>query len=246
MTRPAGVRALHVAFAAAGALVFLVALGAGVWLFVVRLAVIPREAAVLPAAAINVALFTAFALHHSVMARTGAKAWLSRHWPAHLERATFVWIASLLFLAVCGFWQPVPGLAWNLEGPWRWPGLFLQGAGVGLTYAGARLLDVFDLSGIRQVTSAGRGAPVQPHAGGEPLTRRGPYGFVRHPIYTGWLLMTFAAPTMTGGRLLFAVVSAAYLVAAIPFEERSLVEEHGQAYREYQRAVRWRMVPGIY
>jgi protein-S-isoprenylcysteine O-methyltransferase Ste14 len=41
-------------------------------------------------------------------------------------------------------------------------------------------------------------------------------------------------------------VSSAYLAAAIPFEERSLVEAFGREYVEYQRTVRWRVVPGLW
>ena len=51
---------------------------------------------------------------------------------------------------------------------------------------------------------------------------------------------------MTGTRLSFAVISTAYLMLAIPFEERSLVEAFGEEYVQYQRTVRWRMIPGIY
>jgi protein-S-isoprenylcysteine O-methyltransferase Ste14 len=47
-------------------------------------------------------------------------------------------------------------------------------------------------------------------------------------------------------RLSFAVISTAYLVVAIPFEERSLVETFGPAYASYRKKVRWRMMPGIY
>jgi len=74
----------------------------------------------------------------------------------------------------------------------------------------------------------------------------GPYRYVRHPIYLGWVLLVFAAPTMPMGRLLFAAVSTLYLVVAVPFEERSLVAEFGPAYRDYQRQVRWRLVPGLW
>ena len=51
---------------------------------------------------------------------------------------------------------------------------------------------------------------------------------------------------MTSTRLLFAVISVAYLVVAIPFEERSLVAHFGSPYEAYRRQVRWRMLPGIY
>ena len=60
----------------------------------------------------------------------------------------------------------------------------------------------------------------------------GPFAIVRHPIYLGWVLMVFATPVMTTSRLLFAVVSTLYLIAAIPFEERSLLENFP---REIQR-----------
>ena len=58
--------------------------------------------------------------------------------------------------------------------------------------------------------------------------------------------MTFATPAMTGTRLSFAAISTAYLVAAVPFEERSLAETFGAEYRAYQARVRWRMIPGVY
>jgi protein-S-isoprenylcysteine O-methyltransferase Ste14 len=56
----------------------------------------------------------------------------------------------------------------------------------------------------------------------------------------------FGAPHMTGNRLAFAVISAAYLVAAVPWEERSLRRTFGRAYADYQRQVPWRMVPYVY
>ena len=51
---------------------------------------------------------------------------------------------------------------------------------------------------------------------------------------------------MTAGRALFAVVSSLYLILAIPLEERSLVQEHGNEYRQYQRLVRWKLIPGVW
>jgi len=98
----------------------------------------------------NIALFTGFALHHSVMARSGAKAWINRIVPPELERSVYVWIASLLFLAVCWLWQPLPGMVWNADGPLRWGLRAIQLAGVWLTIRAAGMIDVFDLAGVRQ------------------------------------------------------------------------------------------------
>ena len=100
-----------------------------------------------------------------------------------------------------------------------------------------RVLDPLVLAGIRQAT-------------GQEFTSEfklvGPYFLVRHPIYLGWLLIVFGAPVMTWTRLEFAVVSSAYLVFAIPFEERTLVDAFGDTYRDYQRQVRWRLVPWVW
>jgi protein-S-isoprenylcysteine O-methyltransferase Ste14 len=51
---------------------------------------------------------------------------------------------------------------------------------------------------------------------------------------------------MTGTRLVFAAVSTLYLVVAIPFEERQMRRTMGRPYDDYARAVRWRMLPGVY
>jgi protein-S-isoprenylcysteine O-methyltransferase Ste14 len=74
----------------------------------------------------------------------------------------------------------------------------------------------------------------------------GPYRFVRHPLYSGWLLMTFGAAHMTGDRLIFAGISALYLLIAMPLEERSLRRSFVEAYADYARMVRYRIVPYVY
>ena len=183
----------------------------------------------------NIILFTVFALHHSIMARTGAKAWITRRLPPDLERSVYVWIASLLFLAVCWMWQPLPGVIWEVRGP----GLALyvgQAFGVALTLAAARIVGVWELAGVKQPDLT---QPIE-------FKADGPFAIVRHPIYLGWVLMVFATPVMTTSRLLFAVVSTLYLIAAIPFEERSLLEAFPEEYGAYQKQMRWRLIPLIW
>jgi hypothetical protein len=191
----------------------------------------------LPNAAIDIVLFSVFALHHSALARSGVKQALARVLPAGAERTVYVWIASLLWLAVCGFWRPLPGVMYDITGPLQW---FLHGVqivGLALTWRGAAVIDPLELAGIRQASG-------QP--GSDDFRVVGPFRFVRHPIYLGWLLMVFGTPLMTMSRLLFAVVSSLYLFIAIPWEERSLVETFGDRYHAYQRQVPWRILPGIW
>ena len=199
------------------------------------------------AVAADVLLFTLFALHHSVFARTGIKALITARISEALERTTYVWLSSLLFVLTLWAWVPVPGTLWHVEGLGAW--LLHAGfaGGLVLTAIAASALDPLELSGIRQAWNVGhpsRGAADRGHD--RALSTTGAYGLVRHPIYLGWALIVWSVPVMTGTRLVFAAVSTLYLVVAIPLEERQMRRTMGQPYADYARTVRWRMMPGIY
>ena len=110
----------------------------------------------------------------------------------------------------------------------------VQIAGILIIAGAVRAIDALELAGIR------------PHSEADSLQITGPYRLVRHPLYLGWVLATFGPAHMTGDRLVFAAVSAFYLVIAVPFEERSLIVSFGEQYRRYQELVRWRIVPYVY
>ena len=208
---------------------------------------------VLAPVVVNLLLFSAFALHHSALARSGAKETIRRIVPAELERSLYTWVASLLFLAVCIWWRPVPGVLYELHGLWRVGAWATQLLAVMLTLRASRALDVLDLAGVRAIQRSLAGVRAVQRADATaapaehpPLTTRGLYGFVRHPLYFAWALFVFATPTMTGTRAAFAVISTAYLMVAIPWEERDLIATFGQQYEAYRRRVRTRMIPGVY
>jgi len=228
------------AFSWLGAGLFGASLGWFVFSYFVRFPALATTDRAGAAIAWDVALFTLFAAHHSVFARDGVRVWVERHFPGR-ERSVFVWAASLVFAAVCAAWRGVPGLAWDAGGAVAWLLYLTRVAGIVLTLRAAAILDVWELAGTRPP----RHAPGE-HGGTATFTRRGPYGWVRHPIYSGWFLVVFSVPAMTATQLVFAVVSSAYLVVGMVFEERSLVSAAPDAYREYQRAVRWKVIPGIY
>ena len=192
-------------------------------------------------ALVNTILFSAFALHHSALARSGMRELVRRALPLYLERAAYIWVSSLLFAAVCWWWLPVPGRVYRLAGFWWWGGMAVQAAGVVLTYLGSSAIDPLDLAGIRQVLRSPHGSPAH-----MPLRTTGVYALVRHPIYLGWILLVFGTPSLNGTRLVFAAVSTLYLAIAVPWEERALLATFGAEYRTYQNRVRWRVIPGIY
>ena len=63
------------------------------------------------------------------------------------------------------------------------------------------------------------------------------YRWMRHPLYFGFFLAFWATPVMTFSHLLFAGVVTTWVLLTVRLEERDLVAEHGDAYREYQRRV---------
>ena len=190
----------------------------------------------------NVVLFSVFALHHTVFARERIRRALAQAL-GPLERSFYVWVASLLFIAVCKLWLPLPGIVWDVDGAARFILIFLQIGGITFSVYSAAAIDIWELAGIRQLNSQ---LPT-PHSQKEfELKTTGPYGLVRHPIYLGWFLIVFAVGTMTMTRFVFAIVSCAYILLAIPFEERSLRRSSNGAYDRYMQKVPRKLVPGLY
>jgi len=83
---------------------------------------------------------------------------------------------------------------------------------------------------------------------GHHLVERGPYRFVRHPMYTGlilvyvgigWAAQSWAAVVLTS---LATTIFGAY---RIPVEEKALTSEFGEQYASYSRRVK-RLIPFIF
>lgn len=186
------------------------------------------------ALAIDVGLLALFAVQHSVMARPAFKRAWTRVVAPPLERPIYVLASSLCLVAMFALWQPLGGVVWDLESPLaRVAARAVFGFGWGLVLLTTFLINHFDLFGLRQVWFALRGEPYRPLKFVQP----GPYRLVRHPLYFGWFCAFWGTPTMTGAHLVFALLTTAYILVAIRFEERDLLVEHGASYAEYRRRV---------
>jgi protein-S-isoprenylcysteine O-methyltransferase Ste14 len=190
---------------------------------------------------VNAALLGLFAVQHSVMARPWFKRWWTRIVPASAERSTFVLAASLVLALVLWQWRPLPDTVWSVQADWAAVLLWtLYGIGwvvvVGSTFA----IDHFDLFGLRQVVTRARGGQY----GGPGLRQPLLYRLVRHPIMVGFLIVFWATPEMSVGRLLFAALGTGYILVAVRFEEHDMRAHFGEPYEEYTRDVP-RFVPRL-
>lgn len=188
------------------------------------------------ALAIDCALLALFSVQHSVMARSAFKRWWTRLVPQAMERSTYVLASSLALALLFWQWRPLPAVVWQIDAPLpRGALLALSAAGWLLVLSSTFLINHFDLFGLRQTWRHARGRGPSPDA---PFVTRAFYRIVRHPIMLGFLIAFWAAPTMSVGRLLFALMTTGYILVAVKYlEERDLVAHFGDTYRDYQRRV---------
>jgi len=189
-----------------------------------------------PAVAVDALLVTGFAFHHSLFARDSVKGRLTGIRPT-LLRSSYVWVASVLLIAVLLFWRPIGATIYAVDGFRAGLHAAVQAVGIALIARAVSGLDPLELAGIRHVDANSRP---------EPLQIAGPYRFVRHPLYTGWMIALFGTAHMTGDRLAFATLTSLYLVIAMPWEERALRKSFGAEYDRYAERVRWRVLPFVY
>lgn len=183
---------------------------------------------------IDAILLGLFAIPHSVMARPSFKNWWTKIVPQVIERSTYVLISSLLLALLFWQWQPILSVIWDVRNPIGT--LVLQvlfWAGWTLVLVSTFLINHFDLFGLRQVYVY----QVDKPTGESKFMTPGLYKIVRHPLMLGFIIAFWATPSMTLGHLVFALSTTAYILIAIQFEERDLVNIHGEAYKDYRRRV---------
>jgi len=183
---------------------------------------------------VNLVLMSIFAIQHSVMARRQFKQWWLQYVPASVERSTYVLAASLALILLFWQWRPMPAVVWQVgNSQIAMAIVVLSFVGWLLVLASTFMINHFELFGLHQVINNLSGHDMPAVRFKTPML----YNFVRHPIYLGFIIAFWAAPTMTVGHLLFAAVTTAYIFVGIFLEEHDLVELFGEDYLRYKERV---------
>jgi protein-S-isoprenylcysteine O-methyltransferase Ste14 len=189
----------------------------------------------LPSLLINAGLLGVFAVQHSAMARPAFKKVWTRIVPKEIERSTYVLFASLALALILWQWRPLPELVWSVDNDIAEIAITaLSWSGWALLLASTFLISHFHLFGLSQgfarLLGVKKGAD---HAFVTPLF----YRWIRHPLYAGFIIAFWAAPNMSVGHLFFAIATTGYILIGIFLEERDLVGEFGDRYRQYRKQV---------
>jgi protein-S-isoprenylcysteine O-methyltransferase Ste14 len=174
----------------------------------------------------------------SLTAKARARQWLGPRAAEGLYRLAYNAVSLITFLPVMALTSLLPDTPL-----YRFPGwLAVFSVPLQLLSALAGLVvlwqvDLFHFLGLRQLGSTG--APEAPPA---RLYTGGAYGWVRHPLYFFSLVFLWLTPIMTVNTLVFNLGATAYFYIGSIFEERKLVAEFGDVYREHQRRVP-RLIP---
>jgi protein-S-isoprenylcysteine O-methyltransferase Ste14 len=216
-----------------------VALGAGSLLVLVfflyggPLHIVELELGTAATLGLDTALCLVFFLQHSGMVRTGFRRRLSRFVREEFQAAVYSIASGVVLLALIGFWQQSEEQWVTVHGMARWilrGSFFLALAGF---VWGSRALGPFDGLGLRAIVRYVRAKPARQMS----FAVRGPYRWVRHPLYFFALVLFWSYPDLTADRLLFNVLWTSWVVVGARLEERDLVAVFGEPYREYQRLV---------
>lgn len=181
----------------------------------------------------NFGLIALFGIQHSVMARPGFKKILTKVIPESLERSTYVLATAVVIYALILFWRPMIDMVWQVEAEWLRTTLHLAfWFGWVITFLATQMIDGMHLLGVKQSFGSGSIGNTT-----KQFVTPAFYKLVRHPIQTGVVIAMLATPDMTMGRAVLAVGLIAYIFIGLYYEERDLIAEFGDTYRDYKAKV---------
>ena len=191
----------------------------------------------------DAALSFLFFLQHSGMVRRSVRRFL--HIPEPYWGAFYAATSGIALAIVMVLWQAsdVPVLV--LTGWLRTAAYVCAVLALLFFIWGIVALRSFDPCGVGPIRAHLRGVKTRPM----PFVVRGPYRWVRHPLYFAILVLFWAYPDLTLDRLLFDVLWTVWIIVGTRLEEADLLTDFGEDYARYRREVPalvpWRGPPRI-
>jgi len=182
----------------------------------------------------DTALSVAFFLQHSGMVRRRFRARLAAVIAPHHQGAVYAIASGVVLTLVVVLWQRSETHLLALEGFAIWVARVCAVSAVVVFVRSAYVLgSLFDPLGL---------VPIKRHLRGISDRRstfvvKGPYRWVRHPLYSCILILFWSNPDLTADRVLFNVLWTAWICVATVLEEADLVADFGDTYRDYRRKV---------
>jgi protein-S-isoprenylcysteine O-methyltransferase Ste14 len=174
-----------------------------------------------------------FFIQHSGMIRTSFRTWLSPIVPHHYHPSTYAIASGMALTTVVLLWQPSQTVLYQAEGMLRWLARAIAVLAIAGFSWGVRVLGNFDTFGLIPIRVYLRGKQLR----APNIIVRGPYLWVRHPLYFFMLVLIWSFPDVSLDRLLFNVLWTLWVVLGTFLEEKDLVAEFGEQYRHYQKTV---------
>ncbi len=181
---------------------------------------------------VDAALCLIFFLQHSIVVRKGMRKRLQGLIPSDYYGAFYSITSSIPLIFMIILWQKTAILS-SAEGVLYWALRLLFVLGMAGFYWGIKSLGFFDPFGTLNIRRIISGKPRKTL----PLTAKGPYLWVRHPLYLFSLIMIWVNPHFSYDRLLFNIMWTGWIIIGTILEERDLVADFGDGYRNYQKQV---------
>lgn len=184
--------------------------------------------------------FVSLVINASIMLRTNPETIAERGRPQETKDWDKI-VGSLWGLAIYVVVPLVAGLdmrfGWSqeLNLAWHATGAVVLAVGLGLS-AWAMITNAYFSTAVRIQSERGH-----------TVCDRGPYRFVRHPGYLGFILQSLSMPLLLGSlwALLPGVTAAGFMILRTSLEDRTLQAEL-PGYPDYVQQVHFRLVPGIW
>lgn len=181
-------------------------------------------------------LCLAFFLQHSLMIRHSFKRWIHKLIPEIYHKAFYSIASGCVLTGLVILWQPVPHLILTVPAWLEWcfySLLFFTGLVILFCSRVMSGLELFGLRPLIEVITDER----QPRSSSDNLVIKGPYRWIRHPLYMSFLIIAWATPRITPDRLLFNILWTLWVYFATHLEEKDLIACFGESYREYRQKV---------